>query len=409
MASVATRSIKCPRCSGGINKGDEIEVYYLTNGGLRKWAHRNCVAGVPFTAAKPEATSVLPQQDEPQQAGPQQAGPQTEGVEDNAKKVVEFIKGELSRIHRETLVDVGDRHAKSISALAEWMKSQNDETRAQLAAEVAEAKGKIVKTVHVVQQLDGTQVDLGDEVFHTAIWRVKKLAEARLNVLLVGPTGSGKSHLCEQLARLMGLPRFGMISCSAGMTESKLIGRAVPNIQDGTSRYQGTDFLEVYENGGVFLFDEMDALDPNMALVVNSALANSRLAVPDRSEKPYAIKHKDAIIIAAANTWGTGASRSYVGRNQLDEATLDRFRYGTVEMDYDVILEEKLCPDAELRTLLHQWRANIRKARIQRIMSSRFMRDAYKMKSLGDSLADLTTAFFSGWSEEEKAKVLGVK
>jgi cobaltochelatase CobS len=36
-----------------------------------------------------------------------------------------------------------------------------------------------------------------------------------------------------------------------------------------------------------------------------------------------------------ANTFGTGADRQYVGRNQLDESTLDRFRIGQIERDYD--------------------------------------------------------------------------
>jgi hypothetical protein len=36
-------------------------------------------------------------------------------------------------------------------------------------------------------------------------------------------------------------------------------------------------------------------------------------------------RHKDFICIAAANTFGMGANRVYVGRNQLDAATLDRF------------------------------------------------------------------------------------
>jgi hypothetical protein len=39
------------------------------------------------------------------------------------------------------------------------------------------------------------------------------------------------------------------------------------------------------------------------------------------------------VCIAAANTFGTGADRQYVGRNQLDESTLDRFRIGQIELD----------------------------------------------------------------------------
>jgi hypothetical protein len=48
-------------------------------------------------------------------------------------------------------------------------------------------------------------------------------------------------------------------------------------------------------------------------------------------------------VCAAANTYGTGADALYVGRNQLDAATLDRFY--VVEMDYDRKLEAKLAPE----------------------------------------------------------------
>ena len=49
---------------------------------------------------------------------------------------------------------------------------------------------------------------------------------------------------------------------------------------------------------------------------------------------------KDCAIIATANTYGLGADRVYVGRNQLDGATLDRFI--VIDVDYDEALEMAL-------------------------------------------------------------------
>ena len=118
------------------------------------------------------------------------------------------------------------------------------------------------------------------------------------------------------------------------MSESQILGRLVPAGENGQFVFLSTQFLDAYENGGVFLFDEIDAADPNVLLVINSALANGHLSVPSRHEKPTAARHPDFICIAAANTFGHGADRQYVGRNQLDESTLDRFRIGTVPMDY---------------------------------------------------------------------------
>ena len=88
------------------------------------------------------------------------------------------------------------------------------------------------------------------------------------------------------------------------------------------------ELLHDPSNGGVFLFDEIDAADANVLLVVNSALANGRMSVPSRHDQPVAKKHSEFVCIAAANTFGRGADRVYVGRNELDEATLDRFRIG---------------------------------------------------------------------------------
>tara|TARA_R110000824_G_scaffold75947_7_gene192594 strand:- start:2107 stop:2532 length:426 start_codon:yes stop_codon:yes gene_type:complete len=44
-------------------------------------------------------------------------------------------------------------------------------------------------------------------------------------------------------------------------------------------------------------------------------------------------RHENFVPLFLANTYGQGANATYVGRNQLDAATLDRF--AVVEYDYD--------------------------------------------------------------------------
>ena len=189
------------------------------------------------------------------------------------------------------------------------------------------------------------QIDEQPETLeHPAFGEVCELIEARENVMLVGPAGTGKTYLAEQSANHFGL-RFRATSCSAGMSESVLVGRSLPKGDHGQFEFCGTDFLDCFENGGVFLLDEMDSADPNVLLVINSALANGRVSVPARTEKPFALRHPDFVLIAACNTFGRGADRQYVGRSQLDESTLDRFRIGTIEVDYSETLETKLFTD----------------------------------------------------------------
>lgn len=239
---------------------------------------------------------------------------------------------------------------------------------------------------------------------HPAFAKVLQLAKARKNILLPGPAGCGKTHLAEQVAEVMGLP-FGMISCSGGMSEGQLTGRLLPVGEGGKFEYVTSEFVRCYENGGVFLADELDAADPNVMIVLNSALANGKLSLPNRTDNPVAIRHPDFVIIAAANTFGRGCDRLYVGRSQLDESTLDRFRIGTVPMDYDAKIEAVLCPDGDLRNQLLKIRKAVMDARMQRIVSTRFLRDAYEMTVEGWSRKDVLDALFSGWSSEELRKV----
>jgi MoxR-like ATPase len=191
------------------------------------------------------------------------------------------------------------------------------------------------------------------------------------------------------------------------MSEGQLTGRLLPVGDGGRFEYVRSEFVRCYEDGGVFLFDEIDAADSNTLLVLNSALANGQMALANRPENPVAKKHPDFVAVAAANTFGTGADRQYVGRNQLDESTLDRFRIGQVEMDYDAEVEKSLCPDDGLRMRLQGYRDAIRANRLRRVVSTRFLRDAFVMKQAGDTDADIDAALFAGWSADEVRKVKG--
>lgn len=260
-------------------------------------------------------------------------------------------------------------------------------------------------TTRIEVVVNDVAVELPDGVLLPSIFRhVLELASCRKNIMLVGPAGCGKSHVGELVAKTLNL-RFASVSCTAGMSEAHLLGRSIPNIATGDSVFQTTEFLECYENGGVFLLDEIDAADSNLLLAINSAIANGYCNVPARSEEPRALKHPDFVIIATANTFGRGADRSYVGRCQLDESTLDRFRIGTVECDYDARVEKGLCPDAALlRALLHV-RSKIEENKLRRVMSTRFIKDAYEMRVGGGWTVDrILDVFFSGWSATEVAK-----
>lgn len=277
------------------------------------------------------------------------------------------------------------------------------ETIAKLTARIESLeKSGAVRTIEV-KRPDAPPVKIKGTV-HPVFEEVLDLAAAREHIFLPGPAGCGKSHLAEQVAEALGL-KFGFISCSAGMSESQLLGRMVPMGENGQFEFVGTQFLDCYENGGVFLFDEIDAADSNVLLVVNSALANGHLAVPSRPEQPVANRHPDFVCIAAANTFGRGADRQYVGRSELDESTLDRFRIGTVPMDYDEGLERALCPDQTLYGKLAEYRERMRANRLERVLSTRFVVAAYRAAGRGKSMEWIESKLFAGWRRDEIAKV----
>lgn len=261
------------------------------------------------------------------------------------------------------------------------------------------AKSPVVK-IEVVRP-DGTEYKAEGHT-REEFQEVLTAAMCGLNILLVGPAGCGKTHLAHQVAEALGRP-FASISCTAGMSESALMGWMLPS-EGGAFAYTPSDFVTMYENGGVFLFDEIDAADPNTLLFVNQALANGSFYLPQRKGQSKVSRHPDFVCLAAANTFGTGANMTYAGRERLDEATLDRFRAGTVLLDYDTRFEKSVV-DAEVLSWGHKVRNKIKASRLSRVMSTRFLLDATKLKRAGRTLEQIQSTYFVGWKDDEKSKV----
>jgi hypothetical protein len=178
--------------------------------------------------------------------------------------------------------------------------------------------------------------DIGERICHPLFDAVARAVSVGVSPLIIGQAGSGKTTLAHQVADALGLPfHFS----GAVNKKHELLG-----YNDAQGRVVRTAFRDAFENGGVFLFDEIDASTPSALLSVNSALANGFCDFPDKR----VTAHADFRFIASANTNGGGATRDYCGRNQLDGATLDRFVMFTCEVD--PTLTERLIHALDLST-----------------------------------------------------------
>lgn len=162
-------------------------------------------------------------------------------------------------------------------------------------------------------------------IVHEKFDTVLNLINADIPVFLTGSAGTGKNVICKQTAEALGLEFY---FSNAITQEYKIAG-----FIDANGKYHQTQFYEAFVNGGLFMLDEMDASIPEVLIMLNAAIANKYFDFPiGRFEA-----HKDFRVIAAGNTFGTGADIEYTGRYQLDAASLDRF--ALVRIDYSKTIE----------------------------------------------------------------------
>lgn len=238
--------------------------------------------------------------------------------ENPVEKPIEEPKGEtkgmdiLGALSQQIVSLIGEQMAKEV---ANKVRSEMDEYIKD-------------KTIVKVVEYNGKKQEI-DDITHEKFEDVLKFVAMNEPVFLTGPAGCGKNVLAEQIAKALGLDFY---FTNAVTQEYKLTGYG-----DAMGNFKETQFYQWCKNGGLFMFDEMDGSIAEAMLVVNSALANGYFDFPIVGRVKL---NENCRVIACGNTWGTGASMEYVGRNQLDGATLNRF--ASVFVDYDARIEEHL-------------------------------------------------------------------
>lgn len=189
--------------------------------------------------------------------------------------------------------------------------------------------------------------------------KVKTIIAMRENLYLVGPAASGKSRIAEDIARDLSMP-YSAPPIGRETTIAQLFGYF-----NASGEYVRTPIRERAENGGVLHLEEIDFASPAVGTALNALLANEFIGFPDASIQ----RHPDFIVIASANTFGTGANATYIGSQGLNAATLDRFIF--LEFPYDERMEKKIAPNKAWCMHVQSTRRKVARLGLRHVVSPR--------------------------------------
>ncbi len=165
------------------------------------------------------------------------------------------------------------------------------------------------------------------------------------NVLLTGPTGTGKTHLCKKVAEELEIPMV-RVNMNEMTTVEDFVGQFVP-AKDGGFEWKDGVMVRLMKEGGLLVIDEINACPPEILFVLHSVL----------DFREITLTQKDGEVIEAnENFWVVGAMNpDYQGTKKLNEALNDRFRV-QISMDYDKRVERRIIEDSNLRDLAKKLR-----------------------------------------------------
>lgn len=251
---------------------------------------------------------------------------------------------------------------------------------------------KLTKEI-VIKRPDGVKVPVGAQ--HEQFPELLQVLACGLNVFLVGPAAAGKTRASEEAAKCLDLAFYPQ-SFNAQTPSSQIFG-----YMDAQGKYVSTVFRKAFEEGGLWLADEIDRGNGNVLTALNAALENGYCSFPDGVIK----RHEKFLCVASANTWGRGADRTYVGANALDEATLDRFVQ--MEWNYDENLERLLTGNAAWCDRVQAIRQAVFDERVRLLVSPRASYRGAKLLAAGIKWARVEQlTLWKGTDKATREKVL---
>jgi hypothetical protein len=233
------------------------------------------------------------------------------------------------------------------------------------------------------------------ETTHEKFEQVLQLVQIGKAVYLYGPSGTGKNIIAHQIAKALQTDFY--------FNNAVQNGFSLEGYTDANGKYVETEFYRAFTKGGLYMLDEMDASVAEVLILLNAALANGYFTFPGVGQVKA---HKDFRVIAAGNTKGSGASREYNSRNELDQATLNRFLF--VEINYSTQIENSLTTDIELLDFARDFRKAIKHCGIKKVISYREIINMRDLLQIGWNFKDvLDVALIKGLDRDDVSMIRG--